>query len=195
MKIRLALAFLTIATAVGAAQDRMVDSLRKGVVEEESKHDLNAAIEDYQAALSQFAEARQTAATALFRMAECYRKQGKDDRAMAAYQRVAREFADQGNLAEQSRSSLTGAYHQAAAEAPSNNPHDQALKAYRDTLVEEVSMIKNELQAVQRRVGSGLVPPEELDRVKIKLVQAERQLAAFDAGIYPHQEIPAPTKK
>src|SRR5579862_6232462 len=137
MKIRLAFAILTITTTVAAAQDRMAESLRKGVVEEESKHNLSAAIQDYQAALSQFDEARQTAATALFRMGECYRKQGKDDQAMAAYKRIAQEFTDQGKLAEQSRSILANTYHTATAEAPSNKAQDQARQAYRNTLVEQ----------------------------------------------------------
>src|SRR5688572_23029565 len=181
--IRLAFAILTIATTVGMAQDRMAESLRRGVVEEESKHNLNAAIQYYQKALTQFDEARQTAATALFRMAESYRKQGKDDQAIAAYKRVAREFADQGKLAEQSRSILAGTYRTPATEAPSNKAQDQARQAYRNTLVEEVALIEKELQRVRKQVDLGAKGPEAINIVTIQLVQAQRQLYEFDAGI------------
>jgi len=196
MKIHLAFAVLTIATTLGMAQDRIAESLRKGVVEEESKHNLNAAIQHYQTALAQFDEARQTAATALFRMAESYRKQGKDDQAIAAYKRVAREFADQGKLAEQSRSILAGTYHAATTEPLSNNElstrnrineylkaQDQARQAYRNTLVEEVALIEKELQRVRKQVDLGAKGPEAINIVTIQLVQAQRQLYEFDAGI------------
>ena len=117
MRYRLALTFLLAIAATGSAQDRMTDTLRKGIVEEESRQNLSAAIQHYEAVMAQFNDSRATAATALFRMAECYRKQGKGPEAMAAYQRVAHEFADQSKLAEQSRTILTGTYHVAGAEA------------------------------------------------------------------------------
>src|SRR5690242_13353385 len=82
MSFRLTIVLMTIAAAVSPAQDHLAESLRKGVVEEESRHNLNAAIQQYQSVVAQFDEARATAATALFRMAECYRKQGKDAEAM-----------------------------------------------------------------------------------------------------------------
>jgi hypothetical protein len=195
MKTNLAFAILMIGTTVAAAQDRMAENLRKGVVEEESKHNLNAAIQDYQAVLSQFDEARQTAATALFRMAESYRKQGKDDQAMAAYKRVAQEFADQGKLAEQSRSILGGKYLSTPTESPSDiaqvKVRDQARQMYRSTLVDEVSLIQKKLADVQARARIGDAGPSDVDAVRIELLQAQRQLAAFDADF----GMPATVKK
>jgi tetratricopeptide (TPR) repeat protein len=191
VKICLAFAILMVGTTVAAAQDRMAESLRKGVVEEETKHNLNAAIQDYQTVLAQFDEARQTAATALFRIAECYRKQGKDDQAVAAYKRVAQEFADQGKLAEPSRSILANTYHAATADAPSNASKEQARQAYRNTLVEELSLIEKRLQQVQRTVSLGVVGQDALANVKSELLQAQRQLYAFDAGIPQGQPVPA----
>jgi hypothetical protein len=157
--------------------------LRKGVVEEESKHNLTAAIQEYQAVLSQFGEARQTAATALFRMAESYRKLGKNDQAMAAYRRVTQEFADQSKLAEQSRSILIGTYNAAASEVASNKAQNQARQEYRSTLVEEVSLIEKKLQGVLQTRRTGMIPEQDVDNVRIELLQAQRQLAAFDAGL------------
>ena len=103
MKIAVIFAILMVSATAGMAQDRMTESLRKGVVEEESKHNLDAAIQNYKAAISQFDEARQVAATALFRVAECDRKLGRSYDAIAAYKRVAQEFADQRKLADDSR--------------------------------------------------------------------------------------------
>jgi tetratricopeptide (TPR) repeat protein len=192
----LAFAILTM-TTVAAAQDRMADSLRKGVVEEESKHNLNAAIQNYQAALSQFDEARQTAATALFRIAECYRKLGKDDQAIAAYRRVAQEFADQSKLAEQSRSILTNSYHTSSGNASAGNAStgpssadiaqarraQEAREAYRNSLFEQLSMIEKELTREQQMRANGVLPQQVVDETTKALLAAQRELYAFDAGI------------
>src|SRR5690349_14525344 len=111
MKSTLVIALWLGLTAAAAGQDRMTETLRKGVVEEESRHNVAAAIQEYESVLSQYAAARQTAASALFRLAECYRKQGNSGQARRAYQRVVREFADQGKLAEASRKTLADTYH------------------------------------------------------------------------------------
>ncbi len=102
---------LTVVMLLGAAvldvgQDRLADQLRKGIVLEEAGQNLEKAIQAYQAIVTQFDEDRKTVATALFRQAECYRKLGKREQAVAAYQRVVREFADQTALAESSRRQL-----------------------------------------------------------------------------------------
>ena len=103
MKLTLALMALFVLSGAQGAQDPLAETLRKGVVQEETNQNLDAAIQAYQSVLTQFGEERKTAATALFRLAECYRKQGKNDPAIAAYKRVVEEFADQTKLAEQSR--------------------------------------------------------------------------------------------
>jgi len=81
-------------------------ALQKGLFEEEANHDLNSAIVAYQSAITQFDENRKLAATALFRLGECHRKQGDTNAAKAQYERVLREFADQTQLATLSRSYL-----------------------------------------------------------------------------------------
>ena len=69
-------AMTAITATTSAAQDGMSEDFRRGIVEEEANRNPVAAIQNYQAAIARFDEARQTAATALFRMAECYRKPG-----------------------------------------------------------------------------------------------------------------------
>src|SRR5688572_20933552 len=107
MKTRLVFGILMLSAGLAGAQDKMVEKLRKAIIEEEANQNLNKAIEAYQAILTEFDRERQTAATALFHLAECYRKQGKKEQAIAAYKRVVQEFSDQKRLAETSRNHLS----------------------------------------------------------------------------------------
>ncbi len=77
--------------------------LQKGCFEEEANRNLDAAIQAYQAVIDRTDKDRQFVATAIFRLGECYRKQGKTNEAVCQYQRILREFADQKELAKLSR--------------------------------------------------------------------------------------------
>ncbi len=89
--------------------------LQKGLFEEEANHNYPAAIQAYQGVVQQFDQQRKMAATAVFRLAEIYRKQGNTNEAVARYERVLREFPDQSQLADLSRQQLT-ALHAAIPE-------------------------------------------------------------------------------
>src|SRR5215831_18297114 len=89
------------------AQDKLSDALSKAIVEEDVNHNLDAAIKAYQSIVDRFTANRQAAATAFFRLAECYRKQGKTPESDAAYNRLITEFPDQTALAELSRKQRT----------------------------------------------------------------------------------------
>jgi tetratricopeptide (TPR) repeat protein len=201
MRYRMILAVAAFSLCL-AAQDRLADGLRKGIVEEESNRNLKAAIQNYESVLKQFDDARQTAATALFRMAECYRKEGNGAQATAAYQRVLREFPDQLKLVTQSREVLAGTYkvkpqgvdpalnrkeaelQRAAAEMEAEQVQQREARGrYRETLEIKIQLVKSELESVQKRVQLGTVSEEDVLRVREKLVAAERDLAAFEAGI------------
>ena len=82
-------------------------ALQKGLFEEEANRNLDAAISNYQSLAAQFDQDRQVAATAIFRLGECYRKLGQTNDAVVQYQRIAREFSDQETLATLSRQNLT----------------------------------------------------------------------------------------
>lgn len=127
MKLTLALMALFVISGAQGAQDPLAEALRKGVVQEESNQNLDAAIQAYQSVLTQFGEDRKTAATALFRLAECYRKQGKNDLAAAAYSRVVQEFADQTKLAEQSRTVLAQTFKVQTEQAVVQTPFGRML--------------------------------------------------------------------
>jgi len=73
-------------------------SFETGLLEEEANHNLDAAIRGYRDSLSYYSTNRQMLATALFRLGECYRKQGKMSEARIQYRRILHNFQDQTNL-------------------------------------------------------------------------------------------------
>jgi hypothetical protein len=207
MRIKTVIAIMLACTAAGFAQEHMADSLRNGILEEDSKQRPAVAIQQYQAVLTQFAEARQTAATALFRMAECYRKQGNRPQAIAAYQRVLKEFADQPKLAGQSRTLLATTYkvtpdaspeagnqsdkakfdqlmeEQHQERAKEEAKYNDARARYRATILEEMDLDEKQLSLVKERQKAGEDGPLASGPLEEKIVHLKRDLAAFDGGI------------
>jgi tetratricopeptide (TPR) repeat protein len=100
--------FALIPLGLRAATNDLTTALQKGLFEEEANHNLDAAISNYQALATQFDQDRQIAATAIFRLGECYRKLGQTNDAVVQYQRIVREFPDQQTLATLSQQNLTG---------------------------------------------------------------------------------------
>src|ERR1700690_3855664 len=89
-----------------AATNDLTTALQRGLFEEEANQNLGAAIQAYQSVAGQFDKDRKLAATAIFRLGECYRKQGNTNDAAAQYDRILREFSDQPTLATLSRQNL-----------------------------------------------------------------------------------------
>src|SRR5580704_5916955 len=119
MKASLIILGIIAALAAGVgngsgATNEVSGLLQKGLFEEEANHDLDAAIRAYQAVVTQTDKDHQFTATAIFRLGECYRKQGKTNEANAEYQRILREFPDQTELATLSRQQLGSAAGQVA---------------------------------------------------------------------------------
>lgn len=73
----------------------LAEQLQKGLYEEEANHDLKAAMQHYQAVIQQTDQQRRIAATALYHLAECYRKLGKTNDAQNLYERLLRDYSDQ----------------------------------------------------------------------------------------------------
>jgi ankyrin repeat protein/tetratricopeptide (TPR) repeat protein len=93
---------------LSAATNDLSNALQKGLFEEEANRNLDAAITAYQSLVGAFDKDRKIAATAVFRLGEVYRKQGKTNEAAAQYERIVREFADQDTLVTLSRQNLAG---------------------------------------------------------------------------------------
>src|SRR2546425_13349682 len=94
---------MTSAIVAPAATNDLSAALQRGLFEEEANHNLDAAIQAYQSVINQYDKDRKLAATAIFRLGESYRKQGKTNEATAQHERVLREFGDQTELATVSR--------------------------------------------------------------------------------------------
>ena len=166
-----------------AAQGNLAETLNQGMIEEKSGN-LAAAVADYQAVAARFDEQRKTAATALFRFAECRRKLHQDDQAKAAYQRVVREFADQSRLEQQSRTVLAKTYNMAAG-GSQDREREAAKQRYRSLLLQEIDSVNIQIGAARRQYQLGAATNEEVVATEMKKLRLERELAAFDLGVVP----------
>jgi ankyrin repeat protein len=101
-------ALVLLVPAARAATNDLTTAIQRGLFEEEANQNLGAAIQAYQSVASQFDKDRKLAATAIFRLGECYRKQGNTNDAAAQYERILRDFSDQPTLVTLSRQNLTG---------------------------------------------------------------------------------------
>lgn len=81
-------------------------TFRDGLFREEGHRDYPGAIEAYQAVVRAVDEQRRLAATAVFRLGECYRKLGRTNDAVAQYQRLLRDFTEEDTLTTLSRQNL-----------------------------------------------------------------------------------------
>jgi len=100
--------FLLGATLAQAQTNGLTSLLQQGLFDEEANQDLNAAIAKYKSLATQFDRDRQIAATAIYRLGECYRKLGQTNEATIQYERIAREFSDQTALVTLSQQNLSG---------------------------------------------------------------------------------------
>jgi tetratricopeptide (TPR) repeat protein len=109
MKIRaiLFVGALSVATWLPAAEKDLTEQFQQALFEEEANRNLPAAIEGYEAVIRRLDEQRQLAATAVFRMGESYRKLGKTNDAVRAYERILSEFQDQETLVKLSEQNLS----------------------------------------------------------------------------------------
>jgi len=196
MRTALTVTLLACSAALAVAQERPTEQLRKGIVQEEASQDLAKAIKAYQAIVAQYDEERDAVATALFRLAECYRKTGKREEAVSAYHRVIREFSERATLVESSRLQLATAYgvtdrrpgeattRTSAASAAASGQRTAAWSSLEATRL-EIEALERELADVRKRVDAGLIPPAELQKREAQRrlleVRLQEQLQQRDA--------------
>ncbi len=167
MKMPLALILIAFAAPARAQQpsrDPLGEALRQAIVEEEVNHNLDAAIRGYQSILAQFQDQRGTAATALFRVAECYRKQGKTAEAAAAYRRLIAEFPEQQSLVEKSRRRIP---------APDRADTNAADAEVQRILEEKYQLAIQQLAQVKKRVELGTSSDTEVRDAQIAVLGAQ----------------------
>jgi ankyrin repeat protein len=104
--IALAFCLCTPQLAKAANTNDITSLVQRGLFEEEANHNLDAAMQSYETAIKLHDKDRKLAATAIFRLGECYRKQGKTEQANTEYNRIVTEFPDQKQLVDLSRGYL-----------------------------------------------------------------------------------------
>jgi ankyrin repeat protein len=176
MKTKLGiLIFLLAATLAHAQTNNLTALLQQGLFEEQANRNLDAAIADYQALARQFDKDRQLAATAVFRLGECYRMQGKTNEAALEYKRIVNEFSDQTTLATLSRQNLTG---MGMSPVPAASA---ALQTQKDLLAKQIALAQQDLADAQRLYQSGLVPQDKVRTAEKEMLRLQQQLAALDS--------------
>src|SRR5438128_2326334 len=155
MKTKICLiAVLATVPITALAADDLSARLQKGLFEEEANRNLDAAIQAYQSVVTQFDKDRQLAATATFRLAECYRKLGKTNDAVIQYQRLLGGFSDQTPLVNLSRQNLVGlGVPPQTAQAPALSRSARAEQ--KRLLEEEIGLLEKELDNIQKLVSTG----------------------------------------
>ena len=177
-----------------AATNDLTTAIQRGLFEEEANQNLGAAIQAYQSVAAQFDKDRKLAATAIFRLGECYRKQGNTNEAAAQYERVLHEFSDQPTLVTLSRQNLAGLGSAPAAPA-APVLSDAARQEQKRLLEEEIKLVQKQLDSQQKQVQAGIIPSDAIVPTERELLKLKRQLAALDAGqpiSIAATEIPAP---
>ena len=128
--MRRLLFFLCSLPLLATAEPDLREQLRDALYSEEVDRDPAKAAEAYQKILTDFDQQRPLAASALFRLAEVRRKQEKNDKAIALYQRLLREFSDferESELAREHLATLGGKI----TEAGESSPEDKQLAFYK----------------------------------------------------------------
>ena len=172
MKTTLCVLTILLAAALAPAQTNSLTALlQQGLIEEQANRNLDAAIADYQSLAAQFDKDRQLAATAVFRLGECYRAQGKTNEAAAQYQRIVHDFSDQTTLAMMSRENLTGLGAAAPQPAASENPEANLWNS-----------VKNLSRADVEKALPTLAPDAVLTSLLQQRNEAENKLAGLAAN-------------
>ncbi|HUC86529.1 MAG TPA: ankyrin repeat domain-containing protein, partial [Candidatus Acidoferrales bacterium] len=167
---------LLTATLLRAQTNDLTGLLQQGLFEEQANRNLDAAITDYQSLAVQFDKDRQLAATAVFRLGECYRAQGRTNEAVAEYQRILRDFPDQQTLATLSRQNLAG-LGLAATGSTAANATTGALTVAENPDLQLWKKLTNIPRDELKQILPTVLPDATLDSLLKQLDEAKAKLA------------------
>ncbi len=94
-----------------------------------------------------------------------------------------------GKQMEQNVSLLDGDIISVPGDESSGVAQAQSRESYRRLMQVEVTLLEQQVQAVQKQFDGGTTGVVELNKAKLDLVQAQRRLAAFDAGIVEKEAV------
>ncbi len=167
---------------LGAATNDLSGLLQKGLFEEEANRNLEAAAQAYSTVSAQFDKDRKLAATAIFRLGEIYRKQGKTNEAAGQYERIVREFADQDTLVTLSRQNLAGMGAKAEATVSSTLTRTARLEQTK-LLEEEIKLVEQDLVELRRQIEVGRASPTDLRAKEREVLKLRQHVAALDVQV------------
>ena len=178
MKTKLSvLVFLLAAVWAQAQTNGLTALLQQGLFEEQANRNLDAAIENYTALAKQFDKDRQLAATAVFRLGECYRAQGKTNEAAAQYQRILRDFPNEKTLATLSQQNLAGMGTQMESSAST------AWQQQKELLAKQIALAEQDLAEAKKKfeVGAGTTQAD-IRAAEREVLRLRQQLAGLGAN-------------
>ncbi|HXI51299.1 MAG TPA: tetratricopeptide repeat protein, partial [Candidatus Saccharimonadales bacterium] len=184
MKTQLPCLVVLLACALAGpapAAESAAARLQQGLFEEEANQHYDAAIAAYQSVLATHEEERRLAATALFRLGECYRKLGRTNEAVSHYQRLLHDFSDQSALTRLSEQHLAELGMPRDTTLPGGSSTPPALAsnpAARALLEERIRLTEDQLSKAKETVERGLAATNSLLPYRQELARLRRELAA-----------------
>lgn len=194
MKAAFGFVALLLGFQVAIAADNITAVFQQGLIEEEANRNLTNAIAAYEQVVRHLDDQRRLAATAVFRLGECYRKLGQNPEATAAYQRILREFPDETTLTKLSRENLAAiglatvgkvvpADPGGTRTVPGTGTAAAARERQRQLLEAELALVQQKVTITKSKHERGVASSEDLIAVQREALVIERQIAALDASV------------
>lgn len=170
-----------------ASLDSLTDRFRRGLLEEEANRDLGTAIRHYESVISELDAHREMLATAVFRLGECYRKQGLTNQAVQQFERVVRDFSDLRTLVTLSTTSLA-ALGRSSSAPPRTRMSEPALQEQRKLLEEEIALVERKIATQEKAARNGVLDPAEILKTSRERLRLLRQLSALSDSVESRDE-------
>lgn len=151
----------------------MKSLLQQGLYEEDAAQQLDKAAESYEKLLASFDAQRPMAATALFRLAEVRRKQGKKEDAVKLYVRFLTDFPNHNPLARLSRENLAALGAADAAPAAGGDGESEEDKDIRE--LEKLAKESPDLMLFKPSPNGGA----KVNRLEQAAAEGKLKLVAF----------------
>jgi ankyrin repeat protein len=188
--------------ALPPAVGNIDDVFKRALFDEEGRRDYEAAMRGYEQVVRALDEQRRLAASSIFRLAECYRKLQRTNDAVAQYQRLLREFSDEGTLAQLSRQNLKALDRAADAGELLSLEVDSASSASEaNSLARETTLLESRLATLRKldssQIESGLLSifPEAsqgIRELRRQVSDAQARIAELKANLaLEHPEVKA----
>ncbi len=161
--------------ALAQGTDPVREAVERGLAAEEAGKDIAGATKAYTDAVAAADARKATHATALFRLAEVQRRQGRTNEATELYRRLLVEFPEQTEMAAVARRYVPAGGSSPAG--PSNRTKDQELSEAERLLEDEIRVAEQQLSIEQRKFEAGRAGEEEVLKARREVLNLKRQLA------------------